>query len=79
MVIEAAGATYGDAIIFALTFAENHPYRFLLKVPLSLGFAVFFSVFTLKIAVLGPLMGYKADFDRKRAQTKQAPKLKGPK
>lgn len=73
------GATYGDAIIFTVKFAEQHPYRFLLTVPLTLALALGFAVFITKYVVVGPLIDHKRAYDKMRFQTRQTPKPKGSK
>jgi hypothetical protein len=65
------GATYGDAAIFLVSFAETHPWRFLLTMlpTLSLGLLVF--VVGAKVLVLGPVTDHLRAYGDKRSQTRR--------
>ena len=73
------GATYGDAIICAINFAEKHPYRFILTVPCTLAIGLAFAVFISKYVVAGQIIHHKESYDRRRHETSQALKTKGTK
>ena len=64
------GATNGDAVIAVTTFAETHPYRFLLTVPLTFGLGLVIMVVVLKIVVLGPLTSHRNQYESVRAHTR---------
>jgi hypothetical protein len=52
------GATYGDAAIFLLSFAELHPWRFLLTMLPTLGLGLLVCVVGAKVLVLGPVTNH---------------------
>ncbi len=68
------GATYGDALIVLIGFAEHHPWCFLLTIPTTLGLALVIMVLVLKVVVIGPISASRAQYDTKRRETKEAVK-----
>jgi hypothetical protein len=66
------GATWADAIIAAIEFAKEHPFRFLLTVPLTLGLLFAMMVLALRVGLLGPVTGFRNQYERKRADAKNA-------
>ncbi len=70
------GATMGDFGIALEKFAEHHPWRFLLTVPVTLGLAMVIAVIGLKVVVLGPLTNHKASYDLTRARTRAGKEAK---
>jgi hypothetical protein len=64
------GATWADAVIAGLQFAEHHPYRYLLTVPLTLAIAFVAAAFVFKIVVLGPITNHRAEYDAARKRAK---------
>ena len=74
MVPSKGGATYGDAIIFTVRFAERHPWRFLLTIPLTLGIGLTIMLLVLKFGVIGAVQAHKTEYDEKRvkAQTENS-------
>jgi hypothetical protein len=65
------GATWADAIIAGLQFAEHHPYRYLLTVPVTMVLALLAAAFVLKILVLGPITNHRAEYQATRRQAKR--------
>ena len=65
------GATYADAIIAAIEFAKDHPWRFLLTMPISIGLGLVIMVLVLRILVIGPINSYRNQYDTKREQTRR--------
>jgi hypothetical protein len=65
------GATWADAIIAGLQFAEHHPYRYLLTVPVTMAVAFVAAAFVLKIVVLGPITNHRAEYDTARRRAKR--------
>ncbi len=74
MATAGCGESYGDAIVFALTFAEQAPVNFMLTVPLTLALSLCFGTFISKYVVLGPITHHIEGYRDKRAQTKQSSK-----
>jgi len=66
------GATYGDALIVLIGFAERHPWRFLLTIPITLGLALVFMVLMLKIVVIGPIGVNRAQYDTRRREIQRS-------
>jgi hypothetical protein len=64
------GATLGDVAIALEQFAEHHPWRFVLTMPLTLGFGLLIAGLALKIIVLGPLTNHKDKYDTTRSKAK---------
>jgi hypothetical protein len=67
-----SGATWGDAGIALIQFAERHPYRFLLTFPLTLGLSLVIAVLALKIVVLGPLTNHMDVYRRTRTRVRRS-------
>ena len=61
------GATYGDAFVRLIDFAENDRWTFVLTVPLTLGLALVIAVVVLKVVVIGPLTNQRDKFNERRA------------
>ncbi len=64
------GATLGDFGIALVDFAEHHPWRFILRIPPTIGLSLVVAVIALKIVLLGPLTQHKSTYDRIRARTR---------
>ena len=67
------GATYGDALVALIEFAERSPWRFLITVPVTLGLVLVFVLVALKLGVLGPLAAQKARYDTTRTRNHVPP------
>jgi hypothetical protein len=77
MVKTPLGATLGDAAIELIQFAEHHPWRFVLTVPVTIGLALVIAVIALKIVVLGPLTTHKASYENTRTRTRAQTSTRG--
>ena len=62
------GATYGDAIIAALGFAERHPWRFLLTVPFTLCVAGWVILILFRIVLIGPVSRHRKQYEAERTK-----------